>query len=258
MKTENFHSEGGNFTAKKLERRGSVVSHGYLRGTVAGVILVIVMVHIGFSKTYIQFFPKFDGFKASQHFHGIMMMSWLLMLLIQPILILNGKTKLHRQVGGLSYVLAPMILLSMFLVIQSRYYDYLEKVGQTKAVIAWLSINFRMMVFFAVVFFLAMYYKHKPALHMRFMCSTAFLLTSPWLVRFSIGYLGLSHADSHSLDRNFSVAITGVITIADSFKTRKISPFVLVFGFMILQKILWEMSETSFLQFIGGNIAKMF
>jgi len=63
-------------------------------------------VHIGFSKSYIRFFPQFDGFNAAQHFHGMVMIGWLLMLLVQPILILKGKTKLHRRIGTLSYVLA--------------------------------------------------------------------------------------------------------------------------------------------------------
>ena len=67
------------------------ISPEIIRGIIVGIILLIVLVHIGFSKTYIQFFPKFDGFKAAQHFHGMMMMGWLLMLLVQPILILKGK-----------------------------------------------------------------------------------------------------------------------------------------------------------------------
>ncbi|HET9434615.1 MAG TPA: hypothetical protein VFO37_12700, partial [Chitinophagaceae bacterium] len=81
--------------------KDSGISPGVIRGIIVGIILLIVMVHIGFSKTYIRFFPEFDGFKAAQHFHGMMMMGWLLMLLVQPILILKGKTKFHRRIGAM-------------------------------------------------------------------------------------------------------------------------------------------------------------
>jgi hypothetical protein len=215
------------------------------------------LLHIGFSKTYIRFFPTFEGFKAAQHFHGMMMISWLLMLLVQPILILKGKTKLHRRVGTLSYVLAPLVLLSIYLVIRSRYHVYLEQGGQTKGVIAWLSLNFRMMVFFAVLYFLAIYYRYRPALHARYMCSTAFLLIGPGLVRLLISYPEFSRADSHALDRNVNILIAGVVTIVDSWRTKRQSPFLLILGFMVLQKILWDMREAPLWQAAGDVITKM-
>jgi hypothetical protein len=234
------------------------ISPGFIRGIIVGILLLVVLVHIGFSKTYIRFFPTFDGFKAAQHFHGMMMMSWLVMLLVQPMLILKGKTKLHRGVGTLSYVLAPLVLLSIYLVIRFRYHVYLEQGGQTKGVIAWLSLNFRMMVFFAVLYFLAMYYRHKPALHARYMCSTAFLLIGPGLVRLLISYPEFSRADSHSLDRYANILIAGVAAVVDSWRTKRLSPFILIFGFMLLQKILWDMKDALFWQAVGTVIAKMF
>ena len=234
------------------------ISSEVIRVIIVGIILLIVLVHIGFSKTYIQFFPNFDGFKAAQHFHGMMMMGWLLMLLVQPILILKGKTKLHRRIGTLSYVLAPMVLLSIYLVIQSRYNVYLEQAGQTKSVISWLSLNFRLMVFFAVLYSLAIYYRHRPALHMRYMCSTAFVLIGPGLVRVLISYPEWSNADSHSFDRYANILIAGVVAGVDSWRTKRLSPFMLVFGFMVLQKILWDLREAPLLQAVGNVTAKMF
>jgi hypothetical protein len=229
-----------------------------VRGIIVGVILLIVLTQIGFFRRYIQFFPTFDGFTAAQHFHGMMMMGWLLMLLVQPILILKGKTELHRRIGTLSYVLAPLVLLSIYLVIQSRYYFYLEQGGQTTGVIGWLSLNFRLMVFFAVLYVLAIYYRRRPALHMRYMVSTAFVLIGPGLVRVLISYPEWSNADSHSFDRNANILIAGVVTIVDSWRTKRLSPFALVLGFMVLQKILWDMREAPLWQEVGKVIATMF
>ena len=234
------------------------ISPKAIRAIIVGIILLIVLTQIGFSKRYIRFFPEFDGFTAAQHFHGMMMMGWLLMLLVQPILILKGKTKLHRSIGSLSYVLAPLVLLSIYLVIQSRYNVYLEQGGQTKAVMSWLSLNFRLMVFFAILYFLAIYYRHRPALHMRYMCSTAFVLIGPGLVRVLISYPEWSNVDSHSFDRNANILIAGVIAIVDSWRTKRLSPFMLVLAFMVLQKILWGMREAPLWQAVGKVIANMF
>ena len=258
MKVKGLFSKERGRIPENIPLKDPFISSAVLKGIIVGVILLIVLVHIGFSRTYIHFFPTFDGFTTAQHFHGMMMMGWLLMLLVQPILILKGKTKLHRRIGTLSFVLAPLLLLSIYLVIQSRYDIYLESGRETKAVIAWLSLNFRLMLFFAVLYFLAIYYRHRPALHMRFMCSTAFLLIGPGLVRLLISYPELSHADSHSFDRNANILIAGIITIVDSWRTKRLSPFTLVLSFMVVQKILWDMREAPLLQAVGNVIAKMF
>jgi len=102
------------------------ISPAFIIRMIIGIVLLIVLAHVGFYKTYIRHFPGFednvrhDGrqihFTWVMHFHGMMMIGWLLMLLVQPIFILKGKVKLHRIVGRLSYVLAPLVLITMYLV----------------------------------------------------------------------------------------------------------------------------------------------
>jgi hypothetical protein len=224
---------------------------------ITGMLLLIILVQIGFSRTYIQFFPKFERFKAVHHFHGMMMMGWLLMLLVQPILILKGKIKLHRRIGALSYLLAPLVVLSMYLITQFSYFRNLESKGEIAAV-AKLALNFPLIIFFATLYLLAIFYKHKPALHMRFMCSTAFLLIGPGLSRALRTYMEFTRDDGLNFARNFAVLVAGAVAIVDSFRIKRISPFTLVFGFTILHKILWDLRETAFWQNIGHMIAKLF
>ena len=113
-KTLNHEREGSFLQRKKGSTRKHTspadpsISPKAIRGIIVGIILLIVLTQIGFSKRYIQFFPEFDGFTAAQHFHGMMMMGWLLMLLVQPILILKGKTKLHRRIGTPELCVGPI------------------------------------------------------------------------------------------------------------------------------------------------------
>jgi hypothetical protein len=233
------------------------ISPIFISGMVLGVVLLIIIVQLGFYKTYLQFFPQFNGFHFVQHFHGAMMIAWLLMLLVQPILIRTGNFKLHRLAGKASYLLAPLVLMSMYLISQFRYNGLLESSGKTAAV-AHLALNFPNIVFFAVLYLLAILYKGQTELHMRYMCSTAFVLIGPGLARVLMGYMALSLYDAVMVVRIVTPLITGVITIVDSVRTRRLSPFALVFGFMVLHTILWEARETMFWQTIGSAIAQLF
>lgn len=236
------------------------ISRASISRIIIAIILLIVLVEVGFFKTYIQYFPKFEDtavngetvhFNAIMHFHGIVMMGWVLMLLVQPILILKGKIKWHRQVGSLSYVLAPLVVLALYLANKDNLLSY----SQHSDAISSLTITFPGLVFFAILYSLAIFYKHRPALHMRFMCSTAFLFINPALDRALITYFGL-HGFSEGII--IVLLLAGIVTIVDSLRTKRISPFALVFSLLLLQKILYDLRDTPFWQAIGNVIAKIF
>jgi hypothetical protein len=233
------------------------ISLTFITSMIIGAVLLIGVVHLGFYKTYLQFFPNFKGFRYVQHFHGAMMMGWLIMLLVQPVLIRAGKYELHRLVGRASYVLAPLVLVSMYLISQFRYNAILETSGQAAAV-AHLALNLPNIVFFACLYLLAILYKHRTELHMRYMCSTAFVLIGPGLARALIGYMDFSLPDAVMVVRIVTPLIAGVLTVVDSVWRKRISSFALVFGFMVLHTILWNVRETSFWQTIGSFVAQLF
>jgi hypothetical protein len=245
-------------------QNGRLVSRRAIICIIAGILLLLMLVHIGFYKTYIRHFPKFEDVKLEtgtrhfgfiQHFHGMMMMGWILMLLVQPILILKGKIKLHRLTGRLSYVLAPLVMLAIYLANQSAYYRYLKYDGQTAA-LAHLALSFPQIVFFAVLYFLAIFYRRRPALHMRFMCSTAFLFINPALDRALVAWLSIRPGFPTGII--IVIALAGIIATIDSMRTKRISPFTLVLGFLLLHKIFYDLKDTTFWQSIGKVIAKMF
>ena len=233
---------------------------------IIGIILLLLLVHIGFYKTYIRHFPRFEDyitlsgrkfhFSWVKHFHGMMMMGWTLMLLLQPILILRGKIKWHHRVGRLSYVLAPLVLLSMWLVTQERFDDILERQGYTAAV-AHLSLNFPNIIFFALLYSLAIYYRKRSALHIPFMCGTAILLIGPALARILIIYFGFTFDNSVTTSKLVMVAIPALIALVDSIRKKRISPFTVVLAVMIVNAFFWFSRNTPFWQTIGSAIAKI-
>jgi hypothetical protein len=233
---------------------------------IIGFILLLLLVHIGFYKTYIRHFPGFADyltpggrkyhFSWVKHFHGMMMMGWTLMLLLQPILIMKGKIKWHHRVGSLSYVLAPLVLLSLWLITQERFYDILERQGYSDAV-AHLSLNFPNIIFFALLYSLAIYYRKRSELHIPFMCGTAILLIGPALARILIINFGFTFDNSVTTSKLVMVAIPALIVITDLIRKQRISPFIIVLAVMIVNTLLWISRNTPFWQAIGSVIAKI-
>jgi hypothetical protein len=233
---------------------------------IASIFLLLVLVHIGFYKTYIQHFPGFADyvtpggrkfhFSWIKHFHGMMMMGWTLMLLLQPVLILKGKIKWHHRVGSLSYVLAPLVLFSMWLVTQERFYNILDGQGYTAA-IAHLSLNFPNIIFFALLYSLAIYYRRQSSRHIAFMCGTGVLLIGPGLARILITYFHFPFDNSVTITKLVMVAIPAVIAIVDSVRKKVISPFTLVLAVMVVNAVLWLARNTPFWQTVGSAIAKI-
>jgi hypothetical protein len=258
--------EKDNKEITRTHYQSSSISPAFVSAMIVGIIVLIILIHVGFFETYIKFFPKFEDatieglalrnkhFTTVMHFHGMMMMGWVLTLLVQPILIRKGKMNLHRLVGRLSYVLAPLVVLSIFLVNQGAYHNVLNNDGKAQAV-ALIALTFPGIVFFSILYFLAIRYRHRPALHMRFMCSTAFLLIPPALDRALIVYLNLPGFDVGSV---IVLTLIGTVTIIDSIKTKRLSPFALIFAFEVLHIILWHSKTTALWQEVGGVIAKLF
>ena len=263
-----MQSQKTNFeTIKNVSlQNGRLISRGATVRIIIGILLLLVLAHIGFYKTYIRHFPGFADYSTPAgrkfhfnwviHFHGMMMIGWLLMLLLQPIFILKGKVKLHQLAGRFSYILAPLVLLSMYLVTYSSLH---REFAQGIAVVARrVALDVPLIMFFVILYLLAIFYTHKPALHSRFMCSTAFILISPALSRTFRTFLDTSRDGSIDMSKNIIVVIAGVIAIIDSWRTKRISPFALVFGFMVLNRIIWNIRDTPFWHAIANVIAKMF
>ncbi len=240
------------------------ISPKVINRIIIGIIVLIITIQIGFFKTYLQHFPGFENYTAGHggrqynnimHFHGMMMMGWVWMLLLQPILILKGKIQLHRRIGSLSYVLAPLVLISLYLVNKDQYNSISVNQSQSAA-IAGLALTLPEAVVFAVLYSLAIFYRHRPALHMRLMCSTAFLLINPALGRMFRTYFDFK--SGFAVSSLIVLSLVGVIVIVDSLRTKRVSPFIVAFVFLLLHRIIWDLRDTPFWQATGSAIAKIF
>lgn len=208
---------------------------------------------IGFHKTYTMFFPSFKGFRWEQHFHGIMLMSWFAMLIIQPFLIKFGKNKIHRTLGKAGYVLAPLVCYSIFLVTKMVYHREIA-IRPESSVLAQLSLDIPTIFIFGLFFTLAMVNRHKSDVHMRYMIGTSLLMIGPGLGRTLIIFGGIPFPVTVSIVYYISEIIAVLFLLNDLRKGANIKPLLTIVTVLVINHLLWAFQEAAFWQ----KIAKWF
>lgn len=133
--------------------------------------LFFLFMLLAFWNTY--FTKLFNQENFRMHLHGVTLIVWCSMLVIQPYLIKTGKRKLHQLIGKFSYVLVPLLLFTTF-----ELLHYRMKV--IKAVeYASVALVFNALVAFVIFYGLAIYFRKNPALHARYMICTVFPMFTP-------------------------------------------------------------------------------
>src|ERR1700712_3913685 len=81
---------------------------------------LVAIVFLGFWPSYFsRFFNGTNNYSFYFHFHAIMMSLWVAILITQPILIRKKKLAVHRLIGKLSYVIMPVLLISVLLILNT-------------------------------------------------------------------------------------------------------------------------------------------
>lgn len=226
-------------TEKKLQN-----NIGYL---FIGIFLCAV---IGFHVSYTIHFPAFTGFHWQQHFHGAMLMSWFLMLIIQPFLIRYKKNNIHRRLGKLGYVLAPLVCYSIFLVTKMVYHREIAHRPEA-SVLAQLSLDIPTIFIFGLMFALAMINRKDSSVHMRYMIATALTMIGPGLGRALIIFGGLPFPVAVNIVYYVADILAILFLINDFRKGNNIKPFLTITLIFILNHLCWTFQDASWWQAIA-------
>lgn len=146
--------------------------------------LATLVAFLGFFPSY---FSRLGSTDAAHHFHGIMASAWMLMLVLQAWLMRQKKMVLHRSIGKLSIVIAPLFWVSGLLVMHVMLASdspFSKMFGKRLAFLDLTTI-----LYFAFAYIAAIYYRSNVQLHARFMASTAILVLPPALARFLGNYV---------------------------------------------------------------------
>lgn len=116
-----------------------------------------------------------------RHFHGVVSIAWMLLLVAQGVLASRRRFATHRALGKSAYVLAPLFVLSGLLIIQGMARGANPFQQAFGARLAWVDLLAT--GFFAAAVALAIRHRRNVQLHARWMATTALLLLPPALGR---------------------------------------------------------------------------
>lgn len=146
----------------------------------------IVFVIVGFWPTYFsKFFDGTADFNHYFHFHAVTAVLWVLFLIVQPMLIRLKKFRIHRLIGKFSYVLVPILFISVLLLAHSRIDPDTEN-------LPWrLWIPFKDLIIFSFGFGIAIRFRKKVSIHARGMIVAGMALIEPTFVRLVVNVIGI-------------------------------------------------------------------
>ena len=142
----------------------------------AALLLIAI---VAFWPTY--FAPGLRSSGPYIHIHAVTATVWMLMLIAQPWLIRTYRYDLHRQLGKVSFVIAPLVVVSMLLLANYRIRTAPPEAYQVQTYVLYLQIS--LVVLFATSYALAIVYRKAAEVHARFMVCTGLTLIDPVFAR---------------------------------------------------------------------------
>jgi hypothetical protein len=122
------------------------------------------------------------------HAHGIVLAAWLVMLVTQAQLIRTQRRVLHRQLGKLSYFLAPAVVLVTTLFVHHRMAGLASFPRLPAAALHSLALMLGSLAAFAVFYGFAIAKRRDSQTHARWMVCTVFPMFTPVTDRLLAGH----------------------------------------------------------------------
>lgn len=144
----------------------------------------------GFWIPYLSEIPHFDvSITTAVHVHAILLFSFLILLIVQPLAIRYGAFSIHRILGKLSNVLMPFIFVFSVAMLWKEYHEHLKD-----GMAAPMARNAEFLSTAQLILFVTLYgfalisiRRHDVSTHMRCMICIALVLLPAGLSR-TLGY----------------------------------------------------------------------
>jgi hypothetical protein len=226
-----------------MHKNKVTISQSYLP-LVYMLIGLFSIVLLGFFNTYFIFFPQFESFRFAHHFHGFFMVLWLLMLIVQPWLISRGHFKSHRVIGRSSYVIAPLVALSIFMIARHGYYHPPEPDMPEIVKLGMQALSLPNLFAFSILYVLAISNTDNTPEHLRYMIGTALLMLGPGLGRVLVSFFGMAFPAPVIPVKCVELALAGTLLTYDIKMKNPLRPAIIITSIITVTTLLWILRFT--------------
>jgi hypothetical protein len=140
---------------------------------------LLLVAFVAFWPTYVS--VPLGSSSGYTHAHAVTATLWMLVLIAQPMLIKLRRLPLHRAVGRTTYVIAPLVVLSILLLANHRIRYAPTAAYPIQAYILYLQLSLAAM--FAALYALGVRHRRRTRVHARLMVCTALTLVDPIAIR---------------------------------------------------------------------------
>jgi hypothetical protein len=204
-------------------------------------LILLGLVFLGFFKTYFGLFPRFNAETTPVvHFHFFVQFLWVCILITQPLLIRHEKFKIHRLIGKLTYVLVPLIVISIILMWQKGIIDPATENSPSNYLRYLLKNHFHSlcdMLLLITFYSLAIFNKQTTKVHMRYMIAIALLYIDPTFSRLVNYWFNVSDSNSDLITILFTDAILIGLIFYDIKYNRTYKPYLFALSLFLIYHI---------------------
>ncbi|MEM9920676.1 MAG: hypothetical protein AAF990_21440 [Bacteroidota bacterium] len=199
--------------------------------------LLIALVFFAFFKTYFNAIPGLSSMlEILIHSHAFFMITWVLLLIVQPILILYKKNKLHKLLGKITYGVFPMVILTsigmMFHVYHRGIINGLAIADNLKNLLFPVVCGIMMVLFFGLSI---RDIKNKNiGGHMRYMVALAIILLDQTITRIGIFWFDIPFPNVMFFTYGITDFILLALILYDVLYKRDYRPYLLALGCFLL------------------------
>ncbi len=201
-----------------------------VRNAVFFFIAFLLAALIGFWPTYFIRMEQMASWRV--HAHGAFLFGWLFLLIAQGWLIRNRRGAWHRALGKVSYVLAPLIVISALVVEHGVVVKAAGQYNDETLYFAYVIVA--LLLLFVLSYANAIIHRRTPALHMRYMLCTALVMVDPVFARIVDVRLGIGFGPGQMITYTLVDAILLWLAFNDRNTPYRVFPKMLV-AFIVVQ-----------------------
>lgn len=200
------------------------------RSAVFYFVALLLAALIAFWPTYFTRIEEMASWRV--HAHGALLLAWLLLLIAQAWLIRDRRGAWHRALGKVSYVLAPLIVVSALVVEHGVVQRAAGKYDEETLYFSYVVLA--LLILFVLSYARAIANRRTPALHMRYMMCTALAMVDPVFARILDVRLGIGIGAGQIITYTMVDAILLWLCFNDRNTSYRVFPKMLV-AFVLVQ-----------------------
>lgn len=211
------------------------------RNAVYWFCLLFAVSVLGFWRSYFSRLGS-DEVHITHHAHSAVMLLWVALLITQSWLIRTRRNPMHRTIGKVSFVLAPLIVLTAVWV--NVHFARGAEAPFSDGLVSIYWFGYFSAIAFAVLYGLAIVHRRRTQLHARYMVATALIFLVPGLGRALGNYLPplIGWAPTFYEVTLVPLAIGLWLLFLDWRNSKPLQPYLVFNGLWLGNLLMWELA----------------